>query len=97
MLRLVAVPFVALGIAGCMPDGGYYDGAPPRAGYYGSPGGSYGAPGSYGSSSGYYPRSSRWDDGNQCTFRTRRGSVAGYVPQGKNRCCIDTRSGPSCQ
>ncbi len=33
----------------------------------------------------------------QCRFTTRRGSVPGYVPEGKDRCCIETRQGVSCQ
>jgi len=33
----------------------------------------------------------------QCRFTTRRGSVTGYVPEGKDRCCIETRQGVSCQ
>lgn len=54
-----------------------------------------------GSRGGYYdpPRSypqSRYND-DQCAFRTRRGTVAGYKPEGKNRCCINTREGESCQ
>ncbi len=32
-----------------------------------------------------------------CTFQTARGPVAGYVPAGKDRCCIQTSRGPSCQ
>jgi hypothetical protein len=33
----------------------------------------------------------------RCTFQTRRGPVAGYRPEGKDRCCVETRHGPSCQ
>ena len=91
MRKLVILPLLVVGIVGCVSDGGYYDNPPPRSGYYGSPG-------YYGSSpGGYYPQSSGWDDGGQCTFQTRRGPVVGYKPQGKNRCCVDTRNGPSCQ
>ena len=46
---------------------------------------------------GYARSSSPYDAGDQCTFQTRRGPVAGYKPSGKDRCCVDTRSGPSCQ
>ena len=34
---------------------------------------------------------------DQCRFSTGRGSVRGYVPEGKDRCCIETRQGVSCQ
>ncbi|HJQ57984.1 MAG TPA: hypothetical protein VJ890_13830 [Vineibacter sp.] len=104
MRKIALLPLLALGVAACVPDGGYYD-SPPRSSYYGgSPSGYYG-----GSPSGYYPRSSpgyygspsgyspAYDDGGQCTFQTRRGPVIGYQPAGKNRCCIDTSRGPSCQ
>jgi hypothetical protein len=99
MRRALLLPLL-LGVAGCVPDGGYYD-APPRGGYYGAPyGGGYSsAPygGGYygGSSRPYYPRSSH--DGGQCTFQTRRGALPGYRPPGKDRCCIDTPNGRSCQ
>ena len=99
MRKTLILPLLALGMAGCVSDGGYYDN-PPSRGYYDNPPprGYYGSPGYYGSSSGgYYPQSSGWDDGGQCTFQTRRGPVMGYKPQGKNRCCVDTRNGPSCQ
>jgi hypothetical protein len=86
MRKFLVLPLLGLGLVGCMSDGGYYDNPPPRSGYYGS------SPG------GYYPQSSGWgDDGGQCTFQTRRGPVAGYKPSGKNRCCVETRYGPSCQ
>ncbi|HKU94359.1 MAG TPA: hypothetical protein VJR58_03735 [Vineibacter sp.] len=53
----------------------------------------------------YYYRSQRhdYDRGTtyrpvgQCRFATRRGAVTGYVPEGKDRCCIETRQGVSCQ
>lgn len=32
-----------------------------------------------------------------CTFNTRRGPVRGYKPEGKDRCCIETSRGVSCQ
>ncbi|MCW5744927.1 MAG: hypothetical protein KIT36_01830 [Alphaproteobacteria bacterium] len=84
-MRRILLPLILLGVVGCVPDSGYYDGPPPRGGYYGSP-------------SGYYPPPSRsYDSAGQCTFQTRRGPVPGYVPAGKDRCCIETRYGPSCQ
>ena len=46
---------------------------------------------------GYSPSQSRYDADEQCTFQTRRGPVAGYKRSGKDRCCVDTRNGPSCQ
>jgi hypothetical protein len=96
MRKFALLPLLAVGIAGCVPDGGYYESPPPRGGYYGTPSGYYPPPsrGYYGSPSGYSPA---YDDGGQCTFQTRRGPVVGYKPAGKNRCCIDTRDGPSCQ
>jgi hypothetical protein len=32
-----------------------------------------------------------------CTFYSRRGPRPGYRPVGKDRCCIETSRGPSCQ
>ena len=91
MRKLLVLPLLGLGLVGCLSDGGYYDNPQPR-GYYG------GSPGYYGSSpGGYYPQSSGYDDGGQCTFQTRRGPVMGYKPPGKNRCCVETRYGTSCQ
>ena len=91
MRKLLVLPLLGLGLVGCLSDGGYYDNPPQRGYYGGSPGYSGSSPG------GYYPQSSGYDDGGQCTFQTRRGPVVGYKPSGKNRCCVDTRNGPSCQ
>lgn len=77
-MRWVILSLLATGLAGCVQDGGYYDG--PRGGY---------------DTPRSYPQS-RWND-DQCPFRTRRGTIAGYKPEGKNRCCINTREGESCQ
>jgi hypothetical protein len=83
-MRWVILPLLVVGVAGCVQDQGYYDGPPSRGGYYDPP-------------PRYYPQS-RWDGGgDRCTFQTRRGPIAGYIPSGKNRCCIDTRDGQSCQ
>ncbi|HKU99529.1 MAG TPA: hypothetical protein VJR58_29825 [Vineibacter sp.] len=84
-MRWLILPALAAGLVGCVQDrGGYYDG--PRGGYYDPPPRSS------------YPQS-RWDSGggDQCPFRTRRGTVTGYKPQGKDRCCVMTREGESCQ
>jgi len=45
----------------------------------------------------YYGRAPSYEAAGACTFQTRRGPVTGYRPAGKDRCCIETRSGPSCQ
>ena len=31
-----------------------------------------------------------------CSYPTPNGPVRGYKPQGKDRCCVETRHGPSC-
>lgn len=31
-----------------------------------------------------------------CSYPTPRGPIQGYKPQGKDRCCVETRYGPSC-
>ncbi|TXL70598.1 hypothetical protein FHP25_33645 [Vineibacter terrae] len=53
---------------------------------------------------GYYPaeryhdrRSTTYRPEGSCRFQTRRGVITGYKPVGKDRCCIETRNGPSCQ
>lgn len=46
---------------------------------------------------GYYRSSTPYESADRCTFQTRRGPVTGYRPAGKDRCCVDTRDGPSCQ
>ncbi|HEX2889386.1 hypothetical protein [Vineibacter terrae] len=83
-MRWVILPLLAVGMAGCVQDQGYYGGPPPpRGGYYDPPPRYYGG-GGYGG-------------GDRCAFQTRRGTVTGYIPSGKNRCCINTREGESCQ
>lgn len=47
--------------------------------------------------SGYAGSSSRYDSNDPCIFQTRHGPVAGYKRSGKDRCCVNTREGPSCQ
>lgn len=81
-MRKLLLPLLFLGIVGCQPNSESYYPQQPRDGY---------------PSSSRYDSSPRYDSGNQCTFQTRRGSVAGYRPSGKDRCCIDTREGQSCQ
>ncbi|HEX2890443.1 hypothetical protein [Vineibacter terrae] len=44
-----------------------------------------------------YGRAPTYEPAGTCTFRTRHGAVTGYKPRGKDRCCIETRNGPSCQ
>jgi len=44
-----------------------------------------------------YGRAPTYQPTDSCTFQTRRGPVVGYRPAGKDRCCIETRGGPSCQ
>jgi hypothetical protein len=53
---------------------------------------------------GYYPaeryrdrRSTTYRPEGSCRFQTRHGPVAGYKPVGKDRCCVETTNGPSCQ
>jgi hypothetical protein len=108
MRKLLLFPVAILGLAAC--NGGYADG-PPARGYYTGPSGYYGgSSGYYGGRSAYYPPprysgGSRYADAygyaggrsGQCTFRTRRGPVPGYIPPGKDRCCIQTPEGQSCQ
>jgi hypothetical protein len=31
-----------------------------------------------------------------CPYPTPNGPITGYKPEGKDRCCIETRHGPSC-
>ncbi len=100
MRKLLFVPVAIFGLAAC--NGGGY-GGPPATGYYTGPSG-YSSPYApyysptperrYAHSYGYGYRGGR---SGQCTFQTRRGPVPGYVPEGKNRCCIQTREGQSCQ
>ena len=45
----------------------------------------------------YRDRAPSYGSTGSCTFQTARGPVAGYKPEGKDRCCIQTRRGPSCQ
>ncbi|HJQ58078.1 MAG TPA: hypothetical protein VJ890_14305 [Vineibacter sp.] len=42
-------------------------------------------------------RSPTYGSSGSCTFQSSNGPVAGYKPEGKDRCCIETRRGPSCQ
>jgi hypothetical protein len=44
-----------------------------------------------------YGRAPTYEPTGSCTFHTQRGSVTGYKPRGKDRCCVETRNGPSCQ
>ena len=44
-----------------------------------------------------YSRAPSYEPTSSCTFQTRRGPVTGYRPAGKDRCCVETTSGPSCQ
>jgi hypothetical protein len=32
-----------------------------------------------------------------CEYPTPNGPITGYKPQGKDRCCVETRYGPSCR
>ena len=83
IMRKFLLPFLFLGVAGCQQSYESYEPQQTRDGYN--------------RSSPDYNRPARHDSGDQCTFQTRRGSVAGYKPSGKDRCCVDTRDGPSCQ
>ncbi|MBL8675018.1 MAG: hypothetical protein IPK81_10340 [Rhodospirillales bacterium] len=58
----------------------FYD---PDRGYQGRPYQGRGREQTYGS------------DGS-CSYPTPRGYVTGYRPEGKDRCCVETRYGPSC-
>lgn len=46
---------------------------------------------------GGYGREPTYGSAGSCSFQTPRGPVAGYKPEGKDRCCVETRNGPSCQ
>ncbi|HJQ58640.1 MAG TPA: hypothetical protein VJ890_17150 [Vineibacter sp.] len=46
---------------------------------------------------GYQSPPVTYGAGATCTYQTSRGPVAGYKPAGKDRCCIQTSYGPSCQ
>ena len=82
-MRKILLPLLFLGIVGCQPYSESYDQNRPRVEYY--------------PSSSRFDPSSRYDSSDQCTFQTRHGSMTGYRPSGKDRCCVDTRDGPSCQ
>jgi hypothetical protein len=82
-MRKLLLPLLFLGIVGCQPISESYNPYQPRDEYY--------------PSSSRFDPSSRYDSSDQCTFQTNRGSMTGYRPSGKNRCCVDTRDGPSCQ
>ena len=84
-MRKLLLPLLILGVIGCQPYSESYAPQQTRDGYARS------------SSDGYTRSSSRYASDDQCTFQTRRGPVAGYKPSGKDRCCVDTRDGPSCQ
>jgi hypothetical protein len=45
----------------------------------------------------YRSRGPTYQPAGSCTFYSRRGPMPGYRPVGKDRCCIETSRGPSCQ
>jgi hypothetical protein len=45
---------------------------------------------------GYHGRPYTYGVEGMCSYPTPRGPIMGYKPQGKDRCCVETRYGPSC-
>jgi hypothetical protein len=45
---------------------------------------------------GYNGRPYTYGSEGMCAYPTPRGPIMGYKPQGKDRCCVETRNGPSC-
>ncbi|MCW5745832.1 MAG: hypothetical protein KIT36_06500 [Alphaproteobacteria bacterium] len=45
---------------------------------------------------GYHGRPYTYGSEGYCAYPTPRGPIRGYKPQGKDRCCVETRWGPSC-
>jgi hypothetical protein len=46
---------------------------------------------------GYNGRPFTYASEGTCPFPTPHGTITGYKPQGKDRCCIETRNGPTCR
>ncbi|MCW5745811.1 MAG: hypothetical protein KIT36_06390 [Alphaproteobacteria bacterium] len=50
----------------------------------------------YDPSNGYRGQPYTYNSEGWCAYPTPNGPIRGYKPQGKDRCCVETRHGPSC-
>ena len=91
MYRAVVL-LVALTVGACDRSSSWSD----QGGYYGS-GGGYSSGGGSSWPSERTSYSNPYQGGSSCTYQGGSGSIKGARAYDRNRCCIDTPAGRSCQ